>query len=87
MGAKKKERERERKKGKRKTRSKSKDSTGRKEKMKKNQLGLNQGVLSTFPREGPVRVINENHRRENRHSSVLHHRVAAARYACIDLDA
>jgi len=29
-------------------------------------------VLSTFPREGPVRVINENLRRENRHSSLLH---------------
>jgi len=31
-----------------------------------------QRVLSTFPREGPVRVINENLRRENRHSSLLH---------------
>lgn len=78
---------------KRERRSKSKDSTGRKEKMKKkkkkkkNQPNLNQDVLSTFPREGPVRVINESHRQENRHSSLLHHRVVAARCACIDLDA
>lgn len=45
-------------------RSESKSSTDRKRKMeKKSARSRDQGVLSTFPHEAPVRVINENLRR------------------------
>lgn len=81
MGAKK---EKKRKKGKQKTREtiEVKGFDRLEEKNEKNQPGLNRSVLSTFPREGLVRVINEIHRRENRHSSVLH-RKSCCREMCV----